>query len=76
MSDKPVIVVSRKVPPAVAARLSRDYRPRFNDEDRLLPSEELLARAKGADGLLICHTERITAALIGDRKSTRLNSSH
>ena len=65
MSDKPVIVVSRKVPPAVAARLSRDYRPRFNDEDRLLPSEELLARAKGADGLLICHTERITAALIG-----------
>ena len=72
MSDKPaivvsrpVIVVSRKVPPAVAGRLSRDYQPRFNDEDRLLPTEELLARAKGADGLLICHTERMTAALIG-----------
>jgi lactate dehydrogenase-like 2-hydroxyacid dehydrogenase len=72
MSDKPaivvsrpVIVVSRRVPPAVAGRLSRDYQPRFNDEDRLLPTEELLARAKGADGLLICHTERMTAALIG-----------
>ena len=65
MSDKPVIVVSRKVPPAVAGRLSRDYRPRFNDEDRLLPIEELLARAKGADGLLICHTERMTAEVIG-----------
>ncbi|MCH9051000.1 MAG: D-glycerate dehydrogenase [Proteobacteria bacterium] len=63
--SRPVIVVSRRVPPAVAGRLSRDYQPRFNDEDRLLPTEELLARAKGADGLLICHTERMTAALIG-----------
>ncbi|MCZ6512049.1 MAG: NAD(P)-dependent oxidoreductase, partial [Alphaproteobacteria bacterium] len=65
MSDEPVIVVSRKVPPAVAARLSRDYRPRFNDEDRLLSIEELLARARGADGLLICPTERLTAEVIG-----------
>ncbi len=65
MSDKPVIVVSRKVPPAVAARLSRDYQPRFNDEDRLLPIEELVERAKSADGLLICHTERMTAEAIG-----------
>jgi lactate dehydrogenase-like 2-hydroxyacid dehydrogenase len=64
MSDKPVIVVSRKVPPAVAARLSRDYEPRFNDEDRLLPIEELLARAQDADGLLVCHTELMTAEVI------------
>jgi lactate dehydrogenase-like 2-hydroxyacid dehydrogenase len=64
MSDKPIIVIARKVPPAVAARLSRDYEPRFNDEDRLLPIEELLERAEGADGLLICHTERLTAEVI------------
>ena len=34
-SDKPVILVTRKLPDAVEARLQRDYRPILNPDDRL-----------------------------------------
>lgn len=63
-AQKPEVLVSRKLPPAVEARLLRDYRPLLNPEDRLYTAEELLARANSADALLICHTELLDADLI------------
>ena len=42
MADKPVVLVTRKLPPNVEARLERDYRPLLNAEDRLYDTEELL----------------------------------
>lgn len=64
MSDKPVILVTRKLPEAVEARLSRDYEPRLNPEDVLYSKDEIIERATGAQGILPCHTEHFTADVI------------
>ncbi|MFQ6024145.1 MAG: 2-hydroxyacid dehydrogenase, partial [Acidiferrobacterales bacterium] len=64
MSSKPVVIVSRKLPQAVEDRLRRDYRPRFNEEDRLYTSEELIELAKGADAIFACHTEHLSKDVI------------
>ncbi len=64
MSRKPVIVVARKMPQAVEDRLRRDYSPQFNQEDRVYTSDELIERASGADAILACHTERLSAEVI------------
>jgi lactate dehydrogenase-like 2-hydroxyacid dehydrogenase len=64
MSEKPVVLVTRKLPEAVEARLARDYQAVFNAEDRLYTTEELLALAEGADGILPCHTEHLSAEVI------------
>ena len=64
MSEKPVVLVTRKLPEAVEARLARDYRARLNAEDSLYTTEELLALAEGADGILPCHTEHLSAGVI------------
>ena len=65
MSDKPVILVTRKLPQAVEARLNRDYEARLNPEDALYDKDELLERAQGAQGILPCHTENFDADVIG-----------
>jgi lactate dehydrogenase-like 2-hydroxyacid dehydrogenase len=64
MSKKPVVVVTRKLPPAVEDRLRRDYDPRLNEEDRLYTTDELIERAKGADAILPCHTEHFSEHVI------------
>jgi lactate dehydrogenase-like 2-hydroxyacid dehydrogenase len=64
MSEKPVVVVGRKLPEAVEARLARDYEPRLNPEDRLYSSDELINLAEGAQALLPCHTEHLSAEVI------------
>ena len=64
MTDKPIVLVGRKLPDAVEARLARDYRPRLNPDDRLYTSDELIALAEGAAAILPCHTEHLTAEVI------------
>lgn len=66
MNGKPNILISRRLPHAVEARLLRDYRPHFNHEDRHLPTVELLARVEEtkAEALLITPSERLTADVI------------
>ncbi|MDJ0949388.1 MAG: D-glycerate dehydrogenase [Alphaproteobacteria bacterium] len=61
---KPEVLVTRKLPPAVEARLAQDYAPRFNPEDKLYSRDELLSRAAGVDAILPCHTERFGADVI------------
>jgi lactate dehydrogenase-like 2-hydroxyacid dehydrogenase len=65
MSDKPVVLVTRKLPEAVEDRLNRDYEARLNPDDALYTKDELLERAKGAQGILPCHTEHFSAEVIG-----------
>jgi lactate dehydrogenase-like 2-hydroxyacid dehydrogenase len=65
MSDKPVILVTRKLPEVVEARINRDYEGRLNPNDALYSKDELIERAQGADGILPCHTEIFDADLIG-----------
>lgn len=59
--SKPVVLVTRKLPDAVEARLSRDYDARLNPDDALYERDELLSRAEGADAIMPCHTERFDA---------------
>jgi len=61
---KPVILVTRRLPAAVEARLSRNFTPLLNPDDHLPGAEEILANSKGADGLLVTITDRIDRALI------------
>ncbi len=63
--EKPSVLVTRKLPDAVEARLARDYRASFNTADRLYSSDELVALAAAADAILPCHTEHLSAEVIG-----------
>ncbi len=64
MSDRPTVLVTRKLPDAVEERLRRDYDPRFNPEDRRYSDDELVERAQEADAIVPCHTENLSAAVI------------
>lgn len=64
MSNKPVILVARKLPQAVEARLQSDYDPRLNPDDRIYSADEIVELAQGADAIIPCHTEKLTAEVI------------
>jgi lactate dehydrogenase-like 2-hydroxyacid dehydrogenase len=61
MSVKPVVLVTRKLPPKVEDRLRHDYQARLNPDDRLYSKDELIAQARGAQAILPCHTEHFSA---------------
>ncbi|MGE5201606.1 MAG: 2-hydroxyacid dehydrogenase [Acidobacteriota bacterium] len=65
MPSKPTILVTRKLPEAVEARASRDYRARLNSDDAALDGEQLARAAAKADGVLCTTTDRLDAATIG-----------
>ena len=61
MSDKKKVLVTRKLPEAVEARIARDYDAEFNPTDALFSTDDLLARAEGKFAIIPCHTEKFTA---------------
>ena len=61
---KPVVLVTRKLPDPVEARLRRDYAPILNPHDALYSADEIVERAKGADAIMPCHTEKFGADVI------------
>ncbi len=63
--ERAVVLVTRKLPDAVEARLERDYEPILNPSDKLYASEELIALSGKADAILPCHTEHFSADVIG-----------
>lgn len=64
MAAKPTLLVTRRVPDRVTARLLRDFDARLNESDRIYGPEELLQRSEGADGILCCVTEPMTADIV------------
>ncbi|MEX0732391.1 MAG: D-glycerate dehydrogenase [Aquisalimonadaceae bacterium] len=62
--SKPRVLVTRRLPDAVQARLRRDYDATFNDDDHVFDRAELLGKAEGMDAILPCHTEKFTADVI------------
>ncbi|GBF25983.1 glycerate dehydrogenase [bacterium MnTg02] len=64
VETKPIVLVTRKLPDVIEARLSRDYEPRLNPNDRLYSSSEMIERAAGADAILPCHTESFSAEIL------------
>ena len=64
MSDKPVVLVTRKLPDAVEQRLAEKFTALLNPDDKLYSTDELLRLAEQADAILPCHTEKFPAATI------------
>lgn len=64
MSEKPVVLVGRKLPEAVEERLARDYEAILNPDDTLYSAEDLIAKSDGIDAILPCHSEHLNAEVI------------
>lgn len=64
---KKTLVVTRRLPESVEARIARDYHARFNAQDKLYTSDQLIQIAEGADALLItgldCMTPQVLSRL-------------
>ncbi len=64
MTQKPALLVTRKLSTKAEARAATDYDARFNPEDRLYSPEELLAKCQDVDAVLPCHSEVFSADLV------------
>ena len=64
MSEPPLLLVTRKLSPAVEARAARDYRALFNPEDRVFAKAELIERCQTVDAVLPCHSEVFSGEVI------------
>jgi lactate dehydrogenase-like 2-hydroxyacid dehydrogenase len=73
VTERATILVTRRLPEAVEARLQRDYRAHLNQSDELYTAERILALAQDSDAILPCHTEHFTAELI-DRLPDRIKA--
>ena len=67
---KKTLVVTRRLPQAVESRISRDYAARFNAEDRLYSSNELVDISAGADALLITQQDVMDAQFLSHLPSS------
>jgi lactate dehydrogenase-like 2-hydroxyacid dehydrogenase len=64
MQTKPKLLITRRLSDAVIERAHREYEVDADVEDRVMPSEELVARSQGKDALLVTLTEKFTPAVI------------
>jgi len=62
--SKPVLLVTRRLPPAVEARAARDYDARLNAEDVSRSEADILRLADGAVAILCSPAERLSAETI------------
>jgi glyoxylate reductase len=61
---RPRLLVTRRLPDAVEARIRRDYDAHLNAPDVQYGPDELAGLAQDVDGILTCSTERWTAELV------------
>jgi lactate dehydrogenase-like 2-hydroxyacid dehydrogenase len=61
---KPVLLITRRVPPAVEARAVRDYDAWLNPQDTPRTGADIVRLAEGADAVMCCPAEKLDAALI------------
>ncbi len=57
MNTKPVLLITRDMPPLVEVRALSSYAVRLNRDDEIYDSDGLIAAAEGAAALLTCGTE-------------------
>jgi lactate dehydrogenase-like 2-hydroxyacid dehydrogenase len=62
---RPRVVVTRKLPEAVEARLAALFDVELNSEDEALPPQRLARAMREADGLLCTVTDRVDAGCFG-----------
>ena len=61
---KPILFVTRRLPPAVEARVARDYDARLNADDAARSGTEIVAMAQDAAAVLCCPAEKLDAGVI------------
>ena len=61
---KPILLVTRRLPPAIEARAAQDYEARLSPDDAPVTAADILARAEGASAILCSPAERLDAATI------------
>ncbi len=64
MAAKPILYVTRRLPPAIEARAARDYDARLSADDRVVGADDILAGAQGAAALICCPAEKLGADVI------------
>ncbi len=64
MNEKPVVLVTRKLPIAVEKKLAEYFETILNPDDKLYSTDEILRMAENADAILPCHTEKFSAQTI------------
>ncbi|WP_158745983.1 D-glycerate dehydrogenase [Acidisphaera sp. L21] len=62
--SKPILFVTRRLPPAIEARAVRDYDARLNAEDTVRTGADVAAMAQGATAVLCCPAEKLDATVI------------
>jgi len=62
--SKPIIAVTRKLPPSIETRMMELFEARLNEDDQPLSAAEIVAKCDGADVLVPTVTDGINAALI------------
>lgn len=70
MADKPVLLVTRKLPDDVEARATRDYEAILNPGDDQMRAADLISRSDGVDAILACSTEQFNADVIAGLASS------
>jgi lactate dehydrogenase-like 2-hydroxyacid dehydrogenase len=65
MMAKPVLLVTRRLPPLIEERAARDYQARLNPEDTPRTAADVIRLSQGADAILCCPAEKLDAATIG-----------
>lgn len=64
MAAKPILYVTRRLPPAIEARAARDYDARLSADDRVVGADDILAGARDAAALICCPAEKLGADVI------------
>lgn len=59
---KPILLVTRRLPPAIEARAARDYDARLTASDTPMP--DIVGQAKGADAIVCCPGDVFDAVLL------------
>ena len=62
--SKPVVAVTRKLPPAIETRMMELFEARLNENDQPLSAAEIVAKCDGAEVLVPTVTDAIDADLI------------
>ncbi|MFT5446912.1 MAG: lactate dehydrogenase-like 2-hydroxyacid dehydrogenase [Gammaproteobacteria bacterium] len=62
--DKPRLLVTRRMPDRVTARIKRDYQATLNTDDVIMSAHELVEACAGHAGIICCGSEKFNAELI------------
>ncbi|MFU8823669.1 2-hydroxyacid dehydrogenase [Yoonia sp.] len=64
MTDKPVLLIPRKLAPAVLVRAQATYDVILNEDDHVMTRDELVAACQNVDAVLPCHSEHFNAEVV------------